>query len=249
MLIDVHAHYGKWPFPILRESESDLLHILRENEIDICIVSSSKAIQYDFQAGNQDLIPLLERNPALYGYIVLNPNYIAESEKEIEKYYQHPKILGIKMHPIYFGLPIDAKNNMHIIQVAEQFRLPMLIHTYDKGDTNPNRLLRVREKCPEIPIIMAHMGGNNWHEGIAVAEQTNNIYLDPICSIFNADKIREAIDRIGAHRMVFGTDTTLMHPALIIGMYQGANLTEQEQKLIFCQNALTLFPKLAKAIA
>jgi hypothetical protein len=70
--IDAHAHYGYWPFPILADSESDLLQMLTENEIEKCILSSAKAVQYDFVAGNQELKPLLDRNPALYGYITLN---------------------------------------------------------------------------------------------------------------------------------------------------------------------------------
>ncbi|MFB3896455.1 MAG: amidohydrolase family protein [bacterium] len=246
--IDVHAHYGYWPFPILADSESDLLLMLAENEIEKCILSSAKAIQYDFVAGNRELKPILDRNQELYGYITLNPNYPIESQKEIDTYQSHPKFVGIKIHPSYVGQAIDSEENIAIIKMAEQANLPLLIHTYDGGDTAPHRLLKVREQCAIIPIIMAHMGGNNWIEGIETAASAPGIYLDVICSFYDMDKARIAIDRVGIDRLVFGTDLTLIHPAVAIGMFESARLTDDEQQKIYYTNAIKIFPKLLAPI-
>jgi hypothetical protein len=242
--IDIHAHYGYWPFPILADSEAEMLQMLRENEIVKCIISSAKAVQYDFVAGNEELTPLLDRNPELYGYITLNPNYLEESEKEIEKYQKHPKWVGIKLHPSYNGHPIDSEANIAVVKMAESANLPLLIHTYGFGEASPRRVLKVRERCPENPIIMAHMGGNNWKEGIEVAEKTEGIYLDVVCSFFDYDKVREAIDRVGIDKMVFGTDLTLIHPATAIGMFEAIQLTAVEKEKIYYTTALKIFPKL-----
>ena len=246
--IDVHAHYGYWPFPILADSEADLLQMLQEHEIEKCIISSANAVQYDFVAGNQELALILDRNPELYGYITLNPNYPVESEREIEKYRNHPKYIGIKIHPSYVAQVIDSEGNIALIKFAEQAKLPLLIHTYNGGDAAPRRVLNVREKCPTIPIIMAHMGGNNWKDGIAVAEKTDGIYLDVVCSFFDYDKVREAIDRAGIDKLVFGTDLTLIHPATAIGLFEGARLTESEKKKIYYTTATKIFPKLLAPI-
>ncbi|MCX7918261.1 MAG: amidohydrolase family protein [bacterium] len=242
--IDIHAHYGYWPFPILAESESDALRIMQEAGIEKCIFSSAKAVQYDFVAGNAELAPLLDRNPECYGYITLNPNYLVESEKEIEKYHTHPKWVGVKLHPSYNGHPIDSAANIKLITMAESANLPLLIHTYDFGDAAPRRVLSVRERCPDIPIIMAHMGGNNWKEGIDVAEKTDKVYLDIVCSVFDYDKVGEAIDRVGVNKLVFGTDLTLIHPAIAISMFEAINLTEADKKKIYYTTALKIFPKL-----
>jgi uncharacterized protein len=242
--IDAHAHYGYWPFPILADSESDLLQMLKEHEIEKCILSSAKAVQYDFVAGNQELKPLLDRNPELYGYITLNPNYPKESQHEIDKYQGHPKFVGIKIHPSYVGQAIDSAGNIAIIKLAEQANLPLLMHTYNGGDTAPRKVLNVREKCPSIPIIMAHMGGNNWQEGIEVAEQAAGVYLDVVCSFYDQDKVRIAIDRAGIDRLVFGTDLTLIHPAVAIGMFESARLTDAERQKVYYTNAIKIYPKL-----
>lgn len=46
--IDMHAHYGKWPFEGHDSSVEDIERALVKYEMDAIFLSSSKAIMYDF---------------------------------------------------------------------------------------------------------------------------------------------------------------------------------------------------------
>ena len=41
--------------------------------------------------------------------------------------------------------------------------------------------------CPKLKIIMAHMGGDTWQDGINIALQYNNLYLELCGSFSDAD--------------------------------------------------------------
>lgn len=166
----------------------------------------------------------------------------------MDKYRNHPKFVGIKIHPSYIDQTIDSESNIALIKLAEQLNLPLLMHTYGVADAAPRRLLKVREKCPDIPIIMAHMGGNNWKEGIETAISALEIYLDVVCSFYDMDKVRMAIDRVGIDRMVFGIDLTLLHPAVAIGLFESAGLIESDRQKVYYTNATKIFPKLLAPI-
>lgn len=240
--IDIHLHYGYWPFPIfVNESEEDFLNLLAQAEIEKGILSSSLAILYDFIAGNAQAANLINKHNHLYGYIVLNPNYLKEAQEELEKYKDNTKFVGIKIHHSYSGQPIDSAFSLELFHLIEKTNLPVLVHTYGSYDTSPKRLLKVLERCPNLTVIMAHMGGNNWMEAIEIAELSPNIYLEPSCRYNEHNKIKEAVDRIGADRLIFGSDAPLLHPYYTIGMIEEAGLTEEEKEKIYFRNAEKLF--------
>ena len=49
--------------------------------------------------------------------------------------------------------------------------------------------------------------------------------------------LRRAIDTVGADRIVFGTDMDLIVPAFALGIYQDADLSPEEDRLIMAENA------------
>lgn len=240
--IDVHLHYGYWPFPIfVNENEEDFLKLLAQAEIEKGILSSSLAILYDFVAGNAQVANLISKHNNLYGYIVLNPNYLKEANEELEKYKDNTKFVGVKVHHTYSVQPIDSAFSLELFRLIEKTNLPVLVHTYGYENTAPKRLLKVLDSCPNLTIIMAHMGGDNWREAIEIAKLSQNIYLEPSCRYNEYNKIKEAVDRIGADRIIFGSDAPLLHPYFTIGMIEEARLTEEEKEKIYFKNAEKLF--------
>ncbi|MCJ7626388.1 MAG: amidohydrolase family protein, partial [Anaerolineaceae bacterium] len=75
--------------------------------------------------------------------------------------------------------------------------------------THPNRVAKIAELFPELRILMVHMGGVGYHDmsdkAIEVAAIHENITL--IGSAVRAVSIRNAIHRLGADRVCFGSDT------------------------------------------
>ena len=74
-------------------------------------------------------------------------------------------------------------------------------------------------------------------DGIELVKKTNNIYLELSGSFPEAGAVRRAIDRVGADRIVFGSDLDVIVPAYGLGIYYEANLSPQEDQKIMAKNA------------
>jgi predicted TIM-barrel fold metal-dependent hydrolase len=84
------------------------------------------------------------------------------------------------------------------------------------------------------------MGGyRHVDEAIDVAERHPNIILETSAMPYPG-KIREAIDRIGAHRVIFGSDGPVSSPALEREKVVRAGLPGEELDLVLGGTAATL---------
>lgn len=242
--IDVHAHYGRWPFAGRDASVADMMAILKKHDIEAFFLSSAKAIQYDFVEGNRELFEAIADVDGLFGYVYVNANYIEESISEVRKYCRHPKFIGVKIHPDYAGRPPDCEGLLPLYELAGKLEVPVLIHTWGEGDADPRRLANINRRYPEVRLIAAHMGGDRPDLGAELAGMTNgNVYLE-ICSTCVAfDKIRSAVEAAGIERVLFGTDYSLFDPSFTIGAVESADLTDKQREFIYYKNALRLFAR------
>jgi len=243
-IIDAHAHYGEWFFPIRASSAEDILDMFRKFDIEKAIFSSSKAIVYDMSEGNAELKSLLEEHPQFYGYVVANANYMEESKEEIDRYLGLEKFLGLKMHPDYSGQPINSPASKEIISHSARYRKALIVHTW--GEQGVSNTLEVAGDFPSLNVIMAHMGGDGldgagWRAAIRAAGTAHNTYLEVCGSILDRDRIREAVEQVGAHRILFGSDMTLINPAFVMGMIVDSEISEDDKERIFYRNAKALF--------
>lgn len=243
-IIDVHAHWGKWRFPVFSSFE-ELLALLEEFDIEKILLSSAKAILYDPREGNEELRRIVERDERLLMYIVLNPNYPEISEEEMEKYKDESKVVGMKFHPSYSGQRINSPATLQLVERALEggYRL-FLFHTYSGGEVAD--LGETARRFPEGLFIMAHMGGTAWEEGISIAREQRNIYLEICSSLSDRGKVERAVAEVGYERVLYGSDLTLLTPAFALGMVLGADISEVAKEHILFKNASQLLKYLRK---
>lgn len=241
-IIDVHAHYGEWFFPIYRSSRKDIEELMKRHAIEAVILSSSKAITYDMVEGNEDLIRILNSGRGLYGYLYLNPNYPELSRIETKKYLDNPLFKGIgEMHPDYAGIPVDSEGFISTIREAAEYRKPFLIHTYSLE--NVNGLVELVKRFPDNIFVAGHMGGTGlcWKKAIVAAKEYSNLYLEICATMFEKKKLEEAVDKAGVDKIMFGSDLTLLNPAHMIGVVLEAEISKNDKDKILYLNAKRVF--------
>jgi predicted TIM-barrel fold metal-dependent hydrolase len=245
MIVDAHAHFGKWYFPISQLTEHDILAYMEREKIDYTVLSSSLAIVYDFREGNRELEKALRGHPQLLGYVSINFNYPKESLEELEHYLGHrdllPQFVGVKVHPLLAKHRYDSPEGMKLTRAVADYGVPILVHTLSSSLESPWNVLPAAKANPGVPIILGHMGGDTWWEGIRVALQSPNIYLEMCSTWTDPDKLRAAIEAVGAERLLFGTDATLFDVSHMLGAVEDAGLTDEERSLILGENAKRLF--------
>jgi hypothetical protein len=77
----------------------------------------------------------------------------------------------------------------------------------------PWQFAGLAERAPEATIILTHMGGyHHTEDAIQICERYENLLLDTSACPY-PHEIKRAIERLGAHRVLFGSDGTSSRPA------------------------------------
>lgn len=242
-IIDLHTHLGKWFFPIQKTSVDDFLRIMDRNEIEVSVLSSTRSIVYDFQEGNKELAQAIGDQRNLLGYLFLNPNYLKESFDEMDKYLDDEKFVGLGelYDQGYIGSQtLDCDGHKRILErLLEKFAQRLvLFHCW--GNSGVSRLSEVARQFPEINFIAGHMGTPDWEEAAERFREIENVYLEICSSSPVRGKIETAVEAMGAESVVFGSDSSLINPAFVMGMVVDSEISEEDKEKILYLNAKRL---------
>lgn len=116
---------------------------------------------------------------------------------------------------------------------------------------NPIFVDEVAQRHPDVPIILTKMGrgiGYYFDTSLTVAQRNTNVYFDTVGTI--GSHLRIAIDKIGAERIMFGTDWSatwrwISKPAdlhtIRLKTLDDAGLSDSEREQILWKTAARLF--------
>lgn len=152
---------------------------------------------------------------------------------------------GLKLHPDIQKVKLDDPR-MHKMYELCEGRLPMLLHTGDcrYDNSNPNRLIPILEKYPNLTVIGAHFGGwSIWEEATKQLYTYKNFLVDCSSSLYaiSKEKAKELILAYGTDRVLFGTDYPLWTPEEEIERFMSLDLTDEQREDILYNNTAKLF--------
>jgi uncharacterized protein len=239
LVVDVHQHSGPWPFAGATGGIALNLRLMQRCGIDIAIVSSARAVVQDMILGNNELADELVGKPDLFGYVTLNPTWPTLCEREIVRFADNPQFVGYKIHCGYSGCSMGDPRVAAIFNMLEPLARPLLVHTW--GAAEVAALQRLAEKHSNLPIIMAHAGGDAWRAGISAARVCQNLFLDFACSTAYTGAIQRALETLGPTQTVFGSDSTLFDPLYMKVQFDHLPIPDLDRSLVMGGNAQRLF--------
>ena len=159
-------------------------------------------------------------------------------------------IAGIKIHPDYVGVELDAPAFDPILAHIEARGMLVVTHAgFDPISPNhlhctPDMVLRVMHRHPRLKLVVAHTGGFDCESGVLEKLCGTNVYLDTSLSAIrcarSATQGQACGDILRAHdpkRLLFGTDTPWSDPAAEIAFVRSAGLPQEINDMVFFQNA------------
>jgi len=237
-IIDVHAHQGKWFILTHKTGISDILAIMRNYEIEKAVLSSSLAIINDPEAGNRDLAQTVKNQPELFAYLMLNPNYMDLSLREMARYLPNEKFVGLKLYSEgYIAQPLDCAGHYRFLEVlCEKYpnKNVVLFHCWHES---VSKLIGLARSFSGVKFIMGHMGGTEWQEAVHGAAKAENIYLEISSGYPLRSKIEDAVRIAGANKILYGSDLPLLDPASSLGMLVDAEISADAKVRILYGNA------------
>lgn len=238
MIIDCHCHAGSgdgltgpWD---TKAPMAEYFRRAREAGISQSVLFS--VFHSDYAVANRQVARIVAQMPdRLYGFAFVNPvrdrgRIINMIETAVNEY----GFCGIKVHRY------DGRITREICETALKFRLPVL---YDvMGEFSVVQLLA--EQYPDVTFIIPHLGSfaDDWRvqrSFIDLLVRLPNVYTDT-SGVRRFDLLKEAVQRAGPHKILFGSDGPWLHPEVELHKIKCLRLTPQEEHLISCYNFLKM---------
>jgi predicted TIM-barrel fold metal-dependent hydrolase len=188
----------------------------------------------DVEGSIEYIAQAVEKYPArLIGYARMNPQRGKEAHRLFEKAIEEYGFKGLKLHPVGNLCHPAGQETLDMIRLATHYKAPVLFHCGDEELTLPLQIAQAAEACPDATIILGHAGGYfHWKDAIRAAERFPNIFVDTSALPY-PQVIREAVERIGASRVLFASDGPGCDPAIEVQKVRLAELTAEDQDAVF----------------
>jgi uncharacterized protein len=142
---------------------------------------------------------------------------------------------------------MDGAATREVCEVARAFRLPVLYDVVGKTDI----IDLLAPEYPDVNFIIPHLGSfaDDWRAHVRVIDQISrlhNVYTDT-AGVRRFDYLVQAIERGGAHKVLFGCDGPWLHSALELQKIRLLKLSPQDEALVLGKNLLRLIKGVGKS--
>jgi predicted TIM-barrel fold metal-dependent hydrolase len=233
VIFDAHMHVGEFPLFDVRLDRDGLVALMEAEAIDACLV---------FHPDNDYVREVVESVPGAYGLVWANPR-LPGSVEEAARLLDHPRFLGMKLHPLLDGYHPDDPIVHPLYELVVDRGLPVLIHSGHPIFTLPWSIEEAIVRFPDAKVILGHMGHGNIvyiNAAIDVAARNANVYLETSGMPMHT-KIKEAVERVGRERVLYGSDAPFHHPQVEIRKVQLSGLSDELIERVLSRNGRALF--------
>jgi predicted TIM-barrel fold metal-dependent hydrolase len=204
----------------------------------------------------------------LVGYVMVNPLTPGALE-QLRIAVTQLGFRGVALFPAMFRFAMTSDAAYEILQLANEHALNVFVHcgvlkigfrtklglpcAFDASFSNPLQLQRPAAEFPRAKFIIPHLGSGLFRELLMLADQSPNVYSDTSGvggwakyldgAPTPAGVLRQAVDVMGANRLLFGTDSTFFPRGWRrdifeqqMKIYEEAKLTDEQVALILGEN-------------
>lgn len=212
------------PLALFESSLADLKDSAERNRIDRCVLLSDPV-----RIPNARLLEIAERDPTFIPAIRV-PRADGNAPEKIEAEISDAHARGARIlhvHPASDGIDPNADFYRKQIEAAARFGWIVLVQA---GAPKAHLLYRRPEfsevgrfadwfrTWPKTPFVIARMGFNDPEGAMDLAEAHSNLILET--SWQPAETIAEAVRRVGAARVVFGSDWPILGGNQRVGVHR-----------------------------
>ncbi|MDO5038063.1 MAG: amidohydrolase family protein [Tissierellia bacterium] len=236
---DAHSHigdFGGWAGSFAIDKDQ-LVRDMDSYQVEKTILCAADAPR------NQEVLEAYEAYPdRLIPLVFVNPAQGEAALEEARYYLKEKNFKGIKMHPLMHAYVADSPIADPFLDLAEEVGVPVFIHSGHPPYSLPWSIALLAQRHPRVKVVMIHMGhghGMYVEAALDMAQRFDNIYLE-MSGMPMSVKIREAYEKVGRDRIMFGIDAPFHHPTVEIQKVLTSGLDEEGLEDVFYNNAAKL---------
>jgi uncharacterized protein len=147
--------------------------------------------------------------------------------------------LGFKLNPLVNRVSLVAPEVKELCEYLVSRDLPLYTHIVLQGDASLDALELLLKDFRKLKLILGHMGfASTDLSAIQLASRFENVYLETSVGSFVA--IQEAVRRIGARRIIFGSEGPVHHVGAELRKIELLRLPTEDQERICAGNICEL---------
>ncbi len=156
---------------------------------------------------------------------------------------------GIKMHALYQGYALDDARMWPFYEAVAEAGLVLQLHSggdlafpLEDDRASPRRLAAIHRAFPDMTLVAAHLGGWQWWDDVAEILAGTDVYFETSYTfgVAQEEVIGRIIERHGADRILFGSDSPWCDQATTLSRVRQAFRDPGEQELVLRKNARRL---------
>jgi len=194
---------------------------------------------------NQDTLACVNQYPdRMRGFCFLNPGNPPDLlEEEAVRCLSRSEFIGIKLE---ISTNVRSLKLDPLMKILERFDVPLLQHCWYKsvdrysGESDPSDVADLAKRFPRVKIIMAHLCGCR-ERGVEDIADCPNVWIDTSGGQPEAGFIEYAVRRIGARRLLYGSDAPYRDFGCQLAKVREAAISAADRELILWKNAEELF--------
>ena len=251
-IIDAHMHLGPSVGRMVPDySIESLVALMDRLDIEKGISANCLSLDNRPEEGILDDFEAHKKSGGrVFSFFGYDPLHIEKSLDVIDRYHNDPRCVGIKIHPSGSHVHADDERYRPVWEAARKTGLTLMSHTWARSSYNPNQTYAVAElfekyirEYPDVTFVFGHCGGR--YEGIKTAIEIGkkypNAYYDITGDIWLNGFIEELVDGVGADRIVYGSDFTMIEQRPMMGVVLGSNLSTLDKEKILRYTAARIY--------
>jgi predicted TIM-barrel fold metal-dependent hydrolase len=242
MIIDCHCHAGigdRMTDPWNTAAPLEL-HLRRARAAGIRKTVVFAPFHSNYAQANREVARIVAKHPdELIGFVFVHAQrdagrVLAMVEYAISKW----RFRGIKVHGS------DALPTREVCEAAKRFSVPILVDVTGKAHV----IDMLAPQYPDVDFIVPHLGSfsDDWRAQSRVVDQLvryPNVFADS-SGVRRFDYLVEAVERAGAHKLLFGSDGPWLHPAAELHTIRLLQLPPHKERLILGGNLRRLLGRI-----
>lgn len=146
---------------------------------------------------------------------------------------------GVELSPAVHGVALTDERCTGLVEVAAEFGHSVYVVCIGKPGCGATDLRALAEHFPEVTFVLGHCGfiGIDLYSINQVAQRNNIVAETSGCYTVVA---QAAVNRLGAKRVVFGTEYPLQHPDVELTKMQALHLDPAHWRQITWHNSQSL---------
>ena len=183
-----------------------------------------------YEKTNRRVLKAASANRRLIPFARLNPRAGEKAFREFRRSLAGG-VRGVKFHPRSENF--SAQDAETLIDEIEEAQLPVILHSSHEPRCRPLEWEKIFKRHRRISFVLAHAGKDAFQEAIAVAGRNPNVWLET--STLSYWRTQVILKRLGAKRVVFGSDLPYSHPG-IERLKLDLLLSSSDQKKVYTEN-------------